>query len=286
MNLNKDISVVQISTGEDEEAETDPAQRQDPLCVDAFSGLSIPETISSNDSFDPVSFFEPNTEKHSFLLSGKMDLSLNQEDFPSQIFSFSGAATSDCLQEERLLQVQRAYEQHYQEEPEESFREDLLCAQAETLHHLQTDVQLDKPRAGGSWALNPADPLIINIKTSSSSSDTPHVSASLMQVKMEDISVQSTAGSWWKHNLESHQVPSSQKLPVTEAGADSPKRSSVGSGQPYSYSLFTFTEKHKGDDREGKQADKEYAAGWSSLGKDSQGAIRTRSRKGKRVKRT
>ncbi|XP_018545495.1 uncharacterized protein LOC108892440 isoform X2 [Lates calcarifer] len=69
------------------------------------------------------------------------------------------------------------------------------------------------------------------------------------------------------------------------------KRPSLAISQPYSYSLLNymdFTAKQKGNNRDGKQADKEEPAGWSSLGKASQGAMRsgrTRSRKGKRVKR-
>ncbi|KAF3844842.1 hypothetical protein F7725_008005, partial [Dissostichus mawsoni] len=68
------------------------------------------------------------------------------------------------------------------------------------------------------------------------------------------------------------------------------KRPSFVLGQPYSNSLVNFmdfTAKKKGDSSDGKQADQEEPAGWSSLGKGSQGAIRSGRtlRKGKRVKR-
>ncbi|XP_041810446.1 protein ELYS-like [Chelmon rostratus] len=133
-------------------------------------------------------------------------------------------------------------------------------------------------------------------------SDTTNESFPKVQLKTDEPCVQSTsshldrckAGSWWKQDLETCRASSGLLCAAEPGAAVTPdnKRPSLLLSQPYSNSLVNFmdfTAEQRGDNRDGKQADKEEPAGWSSLGRGSQGAIRsgrTRSRKGKRVKRT
>ncbi|XP_029315939.1 uncharacterized protein LOC115027050 [Cottoperca gobio] len=263
-------------------------------------------------------------------------LSLNQEDqsdcMPSQNFSFSGAATSDCFLEKELHP--KTYEHHQQEEAAESFSQGLSWALCETSQDLLTDLQQSLPsedpvaRHSGDSAgtghqqdislLTPVSSSIFpsqlqisgssltpsvtcNIITTSALSYTANESSPKAQLKMDEPCVPSTSawlehckmGSWWKEELETHRA-STGLLPATETGvtiSSDNKKPSLVLGQPYSYGLVNFMDfpvKQRGDSRDGKQADKEEPAGWSSLGKGSQGAIRsarTLLRKGKRVKR-
>ncbi|XP_033498258.2 uncharacterized protein LOC117266931 isoform X1 [Epinephelus lanceolatus] len=143
--------------------------------------------------------------------------------------------------------------------------------------------------------------LTCNIITTCAPSHNTKESSPTAQLQMDELCAQSTSawlnhctvGSWLKQDLDTRRA-SSGFLPAAESGAtitSDNKKPSFALGQPYSYTLVNFTDftaKQKGDSRDGKQADKEEPAGWSSLGKGSQGAIRsgrTLLRKGKRVKR-
>ncbi|XP_037652248.1 uncharacterized protein LOC119504273 isoform X3 [Sebastes umbrosus] len=314
-----------------------------------------PQFYSDEVSQSVPSLCEPQVECHSFLSPDyenmacckgeevvhgppdvtdlwSFDLTLDQEDqpdcIPSQIFSFSEAATPDCFLEE---ECQKTHEHQQQEEAVECFSQDLSCALSETtvLTDLHQSLLSEHPVASGSGVsvetgrqdISPLTPmwssifrtqlpisgssltpsLPCNIITTSAPSDTTNESSPISQLKMDEHNVQSTSawldhckmGSWWTQDLETHRA-STGLLPASEPGAaiaSDTKRASLVLGQPYSHSLVNFMDfsaKQKGDSRDDKQADKEEPAGWSSLGKGSQGAIRsgrTLLRKGKRVKR-
>ncbi|XP_044022121.1 uncharacterized protein LOC122861577 isoform X2 [Siniperca chuatsi] len=247
---------------------------------------------------------------------------------PYDIPSFSEAATFDCFLEEELHQKTYEHHQEEEEvecfsqgfscATTETTRTDLhqsflsedpvASGSSASARKCLPDISLLSPvcssigptqlQISGSF-LTPSP--TCNIKTTSSPSDTTSVSSFKAQLKTGEPCVQSTSawldhskmGSWWKQDLETRRA-SSGLLPATELGAaitSDNKRPSLVLSQPYSYSLVNFmdfTAKQKGDNKDGKQANKEEPAGWSSLGKGSQGAIRSgriRSRKGKRVKR-
>ncbi|XP_023273001.1 uncharacterized protein LOC111663153 [Seriola lalandi dorsalis] len=248
---------------------------------------------------------------------------LSQEDqsdsIPLQSFSFSEAAMSEELH-------QTACEHHQQEEALGCFNQDLSCPLLNDLHCsllLEEPIAsgsgiLAKMAERGSSPLTPVCSLMwptqlqipgssltlsstCNTQTSSAPSDTTNESPSKAQLKADEPCFQSTStkpdhckvGSWWREDIETYRAFGSL-FPSTEPGAaftSDTKRPSLVLSQPYPYSLLSFmdfTAKQKGDNRDGKQADKEEPTGWSSVGKASQGAIRsgrTRLRKGKRVKR-
>ncbi|XP_027130721.1 uncharacterized protein LOC109142542 isoform X2 [Larimichthys crocea] len=236
-------------------------------------------------------------------------MSLNQSDcIPYEIFSLSEAEEPD----------QKMYEHHQQEETVGCFSQGFSGAMSETIQDLLNDphqsLLSEEPVASSTrastgmdqWDISLLPPtcsstqqifsgsltssFTYNIKTTSSPSDTTNESSLKAQLTMDEPCVQSTSaclhhckvGSWWKQDC------------ATEPGADitpDNKRRSLVLSQPYSYSLVSFmdfTAKQKEDNRDDKQTDQEEPAGWSSFGRGSQGAIRngrTRSRKGKRVKR-
>ncbi|XP_030299185.1 uncharacterized protein LOC115597438 isoform X3 [Sparus aurata] len=231
-----------------------------------------------------------------------------------EIYDVSEAATFDCLLQEELLR----------EDPPGCFGQSLSCATSETTQDPQQNLLPSEDAAACSsrssagtsqWDVSLFPPVCssvcptqfqqisgsfltssttYNIKTTSAPSDTTNE-------KDEPCLQRTSAGwldhceacSWWKQDLETCGA-SSGLLSTTDAGAANTsdnKKSSLVLSQPPSYSLVNFmdfTAKQKGDNRDGKQANKEESAGWSSFGRGSQGAIRsgrTGSRKGKRVKK-
>ncbi|KAI4804743.1 hypothetical protein KUCAC02_026359 [Chaenocephalus aceratus] len=257
---------------------------------------------------------------------GVSALSLNQEDqsdcMPSQIFNFSEADISDFFMEKEVNM--KTYEPDQQEETAACFNQDLSWALSETTQDLLTDLHSEDPAATGSGDSEPGQQdfsLLTPVSSSifpsqlhfSGSSLTPSITCDLIttsapsdntnecslqaQLQMDVKSTsawleQCNMGLCLKEDLESHRA-STGLLPTKAPGAtftSEDKRPSFVLGQPYSNSLVNFmdfTAKKKGDSSDGEQADKEEPAGWSSLGKGSQGAIRSGRtlRKGKRVKR-
>lgn len=304
----------------------------------SFSLILTSQSYDSEDSQSVPTFLSYDNEKRTCcegvtedIVSGDLDatplwgpsVSLNQDTqsdcIPSQIFSFTEAATSDCFLEKTFHQ--KACEHHHQEEPLGCFSEDLPCTPSDTTQDLLTDLDqtfaLEKPALSsspgmgeeGSALLFPVCSSIFHssltpsptcdIKTTSAPSDSTTESSSKYRLKTFDLCVPSTSGctdhcklgSWWQQGTETQRA-SSGLLSATEPGAATTsdnKRPSLVLSQPYTYSrvhFMDFTAKQKGDN---KQAENEEPAGWSGLGKASQGAIRsgrTRSRKGKRIKRT
>ncbi|XP_069008954.1 uncharacterized protein [Embiotoca jacksoni] len=197
----------------------------------------------------------------------------NQSDgIPSQI-SLSEVDTSDYFLEKKLSQ--KACE--HQEELLGYASQDLSCTPPGTTRDLLTDY------------LNPG--LTCNIKTTSAPSDATDERLAKSKFKTNEPRVPHTsawpdhfkAGSWWEQSGLS--FPTEPRAAITSDN----KRPSLVLHQPYTQSqvsFMDFTAMQKGD---GKQTEKEEPAGWSSLGKASQGVIRsgrTRAGKGKRVKRT
>ncbi|XP_062296867.1 uncharacterized protein LOC134001318 [Scomber scombrus] len=322
-NLNKDILVELMLSGEggDEDFKTCvfPRENRVTTFMDEVlllnERMNLPSQFNSDDDNQLVPYFsESQVDSHSFpspeyenmaccksmseenvkvlsniSTSWSSAVSLNRDDqsdsIPPQIFSFSGAATSDCFLEE---------------EP----HQDLLS-------DLRQSLQLEENAACGSGAsarmgepgsslLTPvcsSTQLLIlgklctsstscNTQTSSAPCDTNQESFLKAHLKTVEACDQSTSyhckmGSWWKQDLETHRA-SFRLLASTEPGAaiKSDKRPSLILNQPYSYSLVTS--KQKADSRDGTQADKVELADWTV----SQGAIRSGRRKGKRVKRT
>ncbi|XP_035467451.2 uncharacterized protein LOC118286822 [Scophthalmus maximus] len=203
---------------------------------------------------------------------------------PPRVFSFSEATESDCFVDETL--EQKACE-HQQEEAVGRFPRGVSCSLLTGLHHGPLS---EEPVASGkqdsSSALSPVRSLISN---SSAPSETTDESPHKARLKTDETFVQSATarldhckvGCWWKQDTETCGA-SSGLLSAAEPAAAFTSDNPLVLRRPHSYSLLTFMDK-----RDGKQADKEEPAGWSS-GTASQGAIRNgrmRSRKGKRVKR-
>ncbi|KAI3367730.1 hypothetical protein L3Q82_026578 [Scortum barcoo] len=245
-------------------------------------------------------------------------VSLNREDqsdyIPYEISSFSDAATLDCLLEEEGHQ--KTYEHHQQGEAVGRFNLGFSCAMSETTQDLLTDPQQsllsEDPVASCSRAISLLTPAcssisltqlqqisgssltpstICNTKTASVPSDTTDEGSPEVQLKTDEPCVRSAwldhckKGGWWKQDLETC-GDSSALLPGTEPGAALPsdidKRHSFVLSQPYSHGLADFTAMQKGDNRGGKQADKEEPAGWSGLGRGSQAAVPPGRREQKR----
>ncbi|KAG7238537.1 hypothetical protein INR49_030810 [Caranx melampygus] len=246
------------------------------------------------------------------------------DNIPPQTLRLSKAARSDSLLEE--VPHQKACEHHKQEEAQGCFIHSLSYPVLTDLHHsllseapaASSSRVLARTGEEGSSPLPPVCSLICpsqlqtpdsvltprptrNIQTSSAVSDTTSESPHQAQSKVDDPCVQRLStrsdqckvGSWWRQDIETCGA-SSGLLPATDPGTaftSDHKKPSLVLSQPYSYSLLSFmdfTAKQRGDNRGGKQADKEEPTGWSSVGKTAQGAIRSggaRLRKGKRVKR-
>ncbi|KAL3049165.1 hypothetical protein OYC64_008607 [Pagothenia borchgrevinki] len=246
-------------------------------------------------------------------------LSLNQVDqsdcMPSQMFNFSEADISDFFMEKEVNL--KTYEPDQQEETAACFNQDLSWALSETTQDLLTDLHSEDPAATGSGDFSLLTPVCSSMFPSqlhfSGSYLTPSITCDRITTSVPSdntnecslqaqlqMDVKSTSawleqykmGLCLKEDLETHRA-STGLLPTKAPGAtftSEDKRPSFVLGQPYSNSLvnfMNFTAKKKGDSSDGKQADKEEPAGWSSLGKGSQGAIRSGRtlRKGKRVKR-
>ncbi|XP_035023722.1 uncharacterized protein LOC118116278 isoform X3 [Hippoglossus stenolepis] len=314
-----------LSAEEGEHVETGVFASEDSPGGDTVSGLTMDETLPPDKSFrmdvspqpcsngisqSHPSLCEAQLESHSFLSPdfGVTDLwstVMPQDDqsdcIASQIFSLCEAALSDCFVEEDFHQ--KACEHHQQEEALGCFTQDPSCSLLTDLHHSPL---LEEPTATGASGdlvkMGVQDspllsPVFSLISTSSAPSETSDESPHTARLKTDDPCVQSTSagpdhckvGSWWRQDTETHGA-SSGLVFAAEPGAAFASDNSRALNQPYSYSLLTFmdfTANLQGDKRGGKQADKEEPAGWSS-GKASQGAMRsgrTRSRKGKRVKR-
>ncbi|XP_036981411.1 uncharacterized protein LOC119034480 isoform X3 [Acanthopagrus latus] len=238
-----------------------------------------------------------------------------------EIFDVGEAATFDCLLQEEPLW--KTYENHQQEDPPGCFGQGFSYATSETTQDPQQNLPpsedpaacSSRSSAGTSWDVSLFPPVCssvrptrfqqisgsfltssttYNIKTTSAPSDTAN--------EKDEPCFQRTSagrldrcetGSWWKQDQETCGA-SSGPPSATDAGTANTSddmKSLLVLSQPPSYSLVNFmdfTVKQKGDSRDGKQANKEEPAGWSSFGRGSQGAIRsgrTRSRKGKRVKK-
>ncbi|XP_070834668.1 uncharacterized protein [Chaetodon trifascialis] len=288
---------------------------------------ALPVNKSIEDSQSVPSLFE--VESHSFLSPGNEKMacckgvseqivhgppdvadlwhsavSLHQEDqldcIPYESFSFSEAATADCVLEE---EPQKTYEDHQQEDTVGCFGQGFSCAMSETTQNLLTDPHQgplsEDPVASslrtstgvGHISLLPpvcssrfptqlqqtsgssVTPILTyNIKATSAPSDTTNESPPKVPSETDEPCVQSTSacldrckmGTWWKKDPETCRASSG---PLCTAGAaitpDNVRPSFVLS-QPYSYSpvnFMDFTAEQKGDKRDGKQADKEEPAG-------------------------
>ncbi|XP_051806500.1 uncharacterized protein LOC127534683 [Acanthochromis polyacanthus] len=252
------------------------------------------------------------------IIHGPPDVNREEQSdwLPLQVFSCSEAATSDSFLEKKINQT--AAEHHQQEAPLRCFNQDLPCTPSDTTHDLLTDLHqsfvLKEPKPSGSPQTTEQDRSLpttmcsstflthlqgvsltsiptCSIKTTSAPSDATNDSASKYRIEMDELCVQGSMGNWWQQSTETC-TDSRGVLSAAEPGAgisSDNKRPSLVLTQPYNYSLLNFmdfTTKQKGDNS--KQEEKEEAAGWSSSMRASQGAIRsgrTRSRKGKRVKR-
>ncbi|XP_051252076.1 uncharacterized protein LOC127361465 isoform X2 [Dicentrarchus labrax] len=324
-NLNKDTLVELMLSAEDgeEDLNTDVFSSEDFLSVDPVSGatmnktlsvnkrMNLPQLLYSNDDSQSVLYlFEPQVESQSFF-SPDTDVtdmwssavSLDQKEksdcIPYETFSFSEAVTSDCF----------LVEEHHQElltAPNQNLQSEDPVA-TDTAGMGQRDISFLTPGCSSicpeqqisGHSLTPIP--TCNIKTTFAPFETSNESPLKTQLKKDEPCVQSTTAwldhskgvNWCKQDLETRRAAIGH-LPTTEPGAaitPDYKKPSLVLSQPYSYSLVNFmdfTAKQKGDNRGGKQADNEEPAGWSSLGRGSQGAIRSgraRLRKGKRVKR-
>ncbi|XP_062252507.1 uncharacterized protein LOC133961426 isoform X3 [Platichthys flesus] len=295
-----------LSAEEGEHVETGVFSSEDSTGGDTVSGLTMDATLppdkSNGISQSHPSLCEAKLEGHSFLshdfgITDPWSTVMPQDDqsdcIASQIFSLCEEAISDCFVEEDL---------HQKEEALGCFSQDPSCSLWTDLHH---GPMLEQPTATGasgdlvkmgvqdSPRLSPVCSLI---STSSAPSETSDKSPHTTRLKTDDPCVRSTSAGpdhckvgRGRQDAETRGA-SSGLVSAAEPGAAFTPDKSRALNQPYSYSLLTFmdfTANLQGDKRGGKQADKEEPAGWSS-GKASQGAMRsgrTRSRKGKRVKR-
>ncbi|KAM4542870.1 uncharacterized protein PAE49_019371 [Odontesthes bonariensis] len=232
---------------------------------------------------------------------------------PSQIFSFSEAATSDCFLETKVNQKES--EHHQQEKPLGSLCQDLSCTLLKTSQDLQTDPNWsfvsEEIIPGDSRRMGEQDSSIFprnleitcssltlslahNIKTTSAPSATAGEISLKSKLQTNELCPPNISpwpddwkeGSWWKQKTETHRASSGLLSAMDPGAMIKSDESSHAQGHSHTYSLVSFMDFTAGQ-RDGKQAEKEEPEGRS--GKAQQGAIRrgrTRSRKGKRVKIT
>ncbi|KAK1894557.1 Protein ELYS [Dissostichus eleginoides] len=277
-----------------------------------------PESISSSEDLSSENI-------SSFTSASSLPLLRRDGPYDNEVSQSGPSLCESAVEGHSFLSLtMKTYEPDQQEETAACFNQDLSGALSETTQDLLTDLHSEDPAATGSGDLEPGQqdfsllaPVCSSIFPSqlhfSGSSLTPSITCDLittsapsdntnecsLQAQLQ-MDVKSTSawleqykmGLCLKEDLETHRA-STGLLPTKAPGAtftSEDKRPSFVLGQPYSNSLVNFmdfTAKKKGDSSDGKQADQEEPAGWSSLGKGSQGAIRSGRtlRKGKRVKR-